>query len=98
MWILVNWVMLVQSCERLYKDVVRSAHYISDPTIHHCTLQEILACCVADIQAVRDRDPACTSFLTCLMYFKGFQALQCHRVAHWMWCNGRQVGGVLGYI
>ena len=55
------------------------------------SLQDILAACVADIQAVRDRDPACDSFIVCALYFKGFQALQSYRVAHWMWQNGRKV-------
>ena len=54
--------------------------------------QDLLAACVADIQAVRDRDPACDSFIVCVLYFKGFQALQSYRVAHWMWQNGRTVG------
>ena len=46
---------------------------------------------MADIQAVRDRDPACFSFVMAALYFKGFQALQCHRVAHWMWRSNRRV-------
>lgn len=54
-------------------------------------MQDILAACVADIQAVRDRDPACDSFIVAALYFKGFQALQSYRVAHWMWQNGRKV-------
>lgn len=44
----------------------------------------------ADIVAVADRDPACDRFLDPLLYFKGFQALQTHRLAHWLWNNGRQ--------
>mmetsp|Transcript_6283 Transcript_6283/g.8215 ORF Transcript_6283/g.8215 Transcript_6283/m.8215 type:complete len:375 (+) Transcript_6283:131-1255(+) len=43
-----------------------------------------------DIRAVRERDPACTSATDALLYFKGFQALQTHRVAHWLWTNQRQ--------
>ena len=46
---------------------------------------------MADIQAVRDRDPACFSFVMAALYFKGFQALQCYRVAHWMWRSNRRV-------
>ncbi|MCV6546247.1 MAG: serine O-acetyltransferase [Cohaesibacter sp.] len=44
----------------------------------------------ADIMAVADRDPACDRFLDPLLYFKGFQAIQTHRLAHWLWMNGRQ--------
>ena len=47
--------------------------------------------CYADVQAVRERDAACDKFLHCILYYKGFQAVQCHRVAHWLWKNGRQV-------
>eukprot|EP00903_Cladosiphon_okamuranus_P020559 g18871.t1 len=42
-----------------------------------------------DIIAVRERDPACDSYHDCLLYFKGFQALQTHRVAHWLYHSGR---------
>ena len=44
----------------------------------------------ADIVAVFDRDPACHRFLQPLMFFKGFQAVQAYRVAHWLWVNGRK--------
>eukprot|EP00533_Pseudo-nitzschia_delicatissima_P002128 CAMPEP_0116080876 /NCGR_PEP_ID=MMETSP0327-20121206/1907_1 /TAXON_ID=44447 /ORGANISM="Pseudo-nitzschia delicatissima, Strain B596" /LENGTH=484 /DNA_ID=CAMNT_0003571593 /DNA_START=296 /DNA_END=1751 /DNA_ORIENTATION=- len=39
----------------------------------------------ADIMAVRDRDPACTSLPDVFLYFKGFHALQTYRVAHAIW-------------
>ncbi|CAB9525816.1 Serine acetyltransferase [Seminavis robusta] len=45
----------------------------------------------ADMLAVRDRDPACTCLPDVFLYFKGFQSLQSHRVANWMWKNGKQV-------
>jgi serine O-acetyltransferase len=44
----------------------------------------------ADIAAVADRDPACTRFLEPVLYFKGFHAIQTHRLAHWLWTRGRQ--------
>ena len=43
----------------------------------------------ADITAVLERDPACHSPLQPLLFFKGFQALQAYRVAHWLWKQGR---------
>lgn len=43
-----------------------------------------------DIQAVYDRDPACARFLQPLLYFKGFHAIQTHRLAHWLWNKGRE--------
>ncbi|MBB3386037.1 MULTISPECIES: serine O-acetyltransferase [Rhizobium] len=43
-----------------------------------------------DIQAVYDRDPACLRFLEPVLYFKGFHALQTHRLAHWLYNRGRR--------
>ena len=44
----------------------------------------------ADILAVFERDPACHRYLQPLLFFKGYQALQCYRVAHWLWTNRRK--------
>jgi serine O-acetyltransferase len=44
----------------------------------------------ADLQAVEDRDSACNELYVPFLYFKGFHALQTHRVAHWLWNKGRQ--------
>lgn len=43
----------------------------------------------ADLSAVFERDPACHSYIQAFLYFKGFHALECHRVAHWLWREGR---------
>jgi serine O-acetyltransferase len=45
---------------------------------------------VADLQAVMDRDPACFGYLQIMLFFKGFQAIQAHRISHYLWSNGRQ--------
>lgn len=44
----------------------------------------------ADVFAVHQRDPACRTVLEPVLYLKGFQALQAHRVAHWHWTRGRK--------
>ena len=44
----------------------------------------------ADIIAVADRDPACMRVIEPLLYFKGFHAIQAHRLAHAMWKAGRK--------
>ncbi len=44
----------------------------------------------ADIIAVADRDPACMRMIEPLLYFKGFHAIQAHRLAHAMWKAGRR--------
>ncbi|MBZ5761463.1 MULTISPECIES: serine O-acetyltransferase [Rhizobium] len=43
-----------------------------------------------DIQAFYDRDPACLRFMEPVLYFKGFQAIQTHRLAHWLLNRGRR--------
>ncbi len=43
-----------------------------------------------DLSAVFDRDPVCDRFLEPLLYFKGFHALQTHRLANWLWERGRE--------
>ena len=69
----------------LDSEVLRQAYreaFASDPSI-----SEALR---ADIMAVADRDPACERYLDPLLYFKGFQAIQAHRLANWLWTNGRK--------
>ena len=44
----------------------------------------------ADMMAVFDRDPACHRLMEPLLYFKGFHALQTHRLAHGLLKSGRR--------
>ena len=44
----------------------------------------------ADMMATCDRDPAAHRFIDPLLYFKGFHAIQTHRLAHWLWKKGRK--------
>jgi len=44
----------------------------------------------ADLMAVLERDPATHQLLQPILYFKGFQAMQAYRVAHWLWQHGRK--------
>jgi serine O-acetyltransferase len=44
---------------------------------------------LADLLATYERDPACKKYSTCLLYFKGFHAMQTHRVAHFLHKQGR---------
>lgn len=55
--------------------------YASDPSL--------LAKAEADLRAVMERDPACKGYLQPFLFFKGFQALQTHRIAHWLWSEDR---------
>jgi serine O-acetyltransferase len=44
----------------------------------------------ADIVATVDRDPATERFIEPVLYFKGFHAIQTHRLAHWLLKRGRK--------
>ena len=55
--------------------------FSSDEDIRHAIRE--------DLDAVLERDSACHEYYVPFLYFKGFQALQTHRVAHWLWRQGR---------
>jgi len=74
---------------------------LDGPTVKAMTLREVFdeafakspeigQAMRADLAAVRERDPACGGALTPLLYFKGFHALASHRIAHWLWGEGRR--------
>ncbi|KAL3145212.1 hypothetical protein ABBQ32_000961 [Trebouxia sp. C0010 RCD-2024] len=78
------------------------ANRLSDPTmmatelidIFHSVLrsrQEVQQAALADVIAVRERDPACTAYSSALLYYKGYHALQTHRIAHGLWERGQTV-------
>lgn len=54
----------------------------SDPSIEISMLEDIKACV--------DRDAACDTYITPLLHYKGFHALQSYRIAHWLWKEGRK--------
>ncbi|WP_299358696.1 serine O-acetyltransferase [uncultured Paracoccus sp.] len=43
-----------------------------------------------DLQAVFHRDPACHRLMQPMLFFKGYQALQAYRIAHWLWTHARR--------
>jgi serine O-acetyltransferase len=67
--------------EQLFREICDAA-YRDDP--------DLSLSARADIVAVYERDPACHRFVQPLMFFKGFQAVQSYRIAHWLWTQGRQ--------
>ncbi len=65
-------------------DLIRQAYAeiaAADPTVAEAFQ--------ADLLAVFDRDPACTRLVEPILYFKGFHAIQAHRLAHALWNAGR---------
>ena len=63
------------------REIVEEA-YACDPWL--------IAAAQADLRAVFERDAACKGYLQPFLFFKGFQALQTHRVSHWLWTQGRE--------
>lgn len=43
-----------------------------------------------DLMAVFERDPACHRLMQPILYFKGYQAMQVYRLAHWLWTQDRK--------
>lgn len=50
---------------------------------------EITKSAAYDIYATVNRDPAVSMYSAPLLYLKGFHALQGHRIANWLWKQGR---------
>lgn len=65
----------------LIRDVIEEA-LRADPNI--------LRSAEIDMLATYTRDPACEDLTTPFLFFKGFHALQAHRIAHWLWQENRK--------
>ncbi|CAN1822071.1 Probable serine acetyltransferase 2 [Linum perenne] len=59
-----------------------------DVIMHHTGIRRAIR---LDVQAFMDRDPACLSYCTALLYLKGYHSLQSYRVAHVLWNTGHKV-------
>jgi serine O-acetyltransferase len=82
------------------------SHELASPMVSQARLQEIFDdahardpaigdAARADLQAVRDRDPALETWFPALLFFKGFHALQAYRLAHRLWNDGRELAALL---
>ena len=76
------------------------AHKLGAPTLTEVFLRDVIddsmaadasigASIRADLQAFRERDPACARYSVPLLYFKGFHALEAYRIGHFLWHQGR---------
>jgi serine O-acetyltransferase len=64
------------------REVIREA-YTSDPSL--------AAAAARDMRVVRERDPACRTYLQPFLFFKGYGGLQAYRIAHWLWTQERHI-------
>jgi serine O-acetyltransferase len=81
-------------CHRLAR---RLQHSALDTGLLHKTFNEVIAADPslgdafrADLMATVKRDPASARLIEPLLYFKGFHAIQTHRMAHRLWHMGRR--------
>lgn len=58
-----------------------------DAMAHDSTIGEAIR---ADLSAVFERDPACNLHVEAFLFFKGFHALECYRIGHWLWRQNRR--------
>jgi serine O-acetyltransferase len=66
-------------------DLIRQAY--EDAIDEMPSLGEIFR---ADIAATFDRDPATQRYIEPVLYYKGFHAIETHRLAYWLWGKGRK--------
>ena len=82
------------------------SHELASPIVSQARLHEIFDeahardpaigdAARADLQAVRDRDPALETYFPALLFFKGYHALQAYRIAHRLWKDGRELAALL---
>ena len=51
---------------------------------------ELVEDMAVDLAAIYERDPACTSIVQPILYYKGFLAISTYRLSHQLWKNGRE--------
>ncbi|RLQ23478.1 serine O-acetyltransferase [Seongchinamella sediminis] len=77
------------------------ASQLDSPTVTSLLLREVMLQAMradprigeamrCDLLAVVDRDSASHELYIPFLYFKGYHSLQSHRIAHWLWNNGRR--------
>ncbi|MBN8605781.1 MAG: serine O-acetyltransferase [Caulobacterales bacterium] len=64
------------------REVIREA-YAADPAL--------VTAATRDMRVVRERDPACRTYLQPFLFFKGYGGLQAYRIAHWLWTEERHI-------
>lgn len=84
-------------CALAYRTAQKlSSSEMSESILHeafdeaHNADDSLSAAARSDILAVFERDPACHRYVQPLLFYKGFQAVQAYRLAHWFWTNARK--------
>ena len=95
----------VFACVLNHRDLASSLSFIlanklSDDVMPVVTMRElfeeayaesakIIDCAASDMLAVYERDPAVCTYLPVILNLKGFQSIQVHRLAHFLWLRQR---------
>jgi serine O-acetyltransferase len=66
------------------------ASVVNGSTLYNDNMGTVESMGILDLQAIKERDPACDGLVEPFLYNKGFKALQAHRIAHILWRNGRK--------
>ena len=74
------WARVREEAEEITRSAPELATFIFTTVLNHDRLE----------QAVAERDPATTRYIEPVLYYKGFHALQTHRLAHFLWHHGRK--------
>lgn len=74
---LANYVLSAVAIRELFAHAFQQSPQIVDYAAH-------------DIHAVYQRDAATNAYLPVVLYLKGYQSIQVHRVAHFLWTTGRR--------
>lgn len=73
-----------------------ATEYVSSTTIRAVmdeafrTSPEIGEAIRLDLTAIANRDPAARGVAEPFLHYKGFHALECYRVSHWLWATDRR--------
>lgn len=82
---------LSRALSRQQMDMLVSGTHLADLYLSvYREAPALIVTAAQDLIAVTQRDPAATNALIPLLYFKGFHALQTHRIAHWLWQADRR--------
>jgi serine O-acetyltransferase len=64
--------------------------YAAAPTIVDEAIADLDAIVRRDPANIRDYQPDHGTYLRPFLYYKGFYAIQSHRISHWLWSHGRE--------
>ncbi|WP_035639233.1 serine acetyltransferase [Bradyrhizobium sp. ORS 375] len=74
---------------RLGRSSAEQAQFAAVAREAHHAAPDLVDAAYRDLDAIAAHDPAATALLPPLLNYKGYVALQAHRVAHWLWTNER---------